>query len=128
MPEQTMEEEIPDSKALQFECEMEADDYAEYRNMILEIYRKPKDIVANLWLARFLMSIHHGKECLVVLGHVVECLGHSSNKITPQDAALLRLLVAKLTAKCLAEYRRLDLICESVNSCPNSSKVLASAA
>jgi hypothetical protein len=81
-----------------------------------------------LWLAKFLLSTQRGQEALAVLGRVLECMGHSSNKVTAQDGALLRLVVAKLTAKHLAEYRRLDLIRESVMLVPDSPSVLASAA
>jgi tetratricopeptide (TPR) repeat protein len=117
---------VIDTSPLRFEMELSSEHYSEYSGHIDKIQASPNDIRLILDLAEFFLAIFLHKESLVCLTRVLDlCM---IKPLPVQEFAMITLMLAKLSARCLGEYRLLAVLKDTVASCPDHPPVLCQAA
>jgi tetratricopeptide (TPR) repeat protein len=115
-----------DTEPLEFEAELTNSDYKEYCALIGKIQSNPNDIRLILDLAEFFLAIFLHKEGLVCLTRVLDlCM---LRPLPMNEFAKINLMVAKLSARYLGDYRLLGILKDTVESCPDYPPVLCQAA
>lgn len=115
-----------DMEPLEFEEEMQSTDYAEYCSLIAKVKSNPNDIRLILDLAEFFLAIFLHKEGLACLTRVLDLSMLKPLPVT--EFATVTLMVARLSAHYLGEFRLLSILKDAVQSCPDYPPVLCLAA
>jgi tetratricopeptide (TPR) repeat protein len=115
-----------DLEPLEFEEEMADEDYDEYCRHVAKVQQNPNDIRLVLDLADFLLSMSLHKEGLATLTRVLDlCM---LKPLPGAEFATVTLLVARLSARYLGEFRLLSILKDATSTCPENPQVLCLAA
>ena len=115
-----------DMETLEFEEELTSADYDEYCDLISKVKQNPNDIRLILDLAEFFLAIYLHKEGLACLTRVLDLSMLKPLPVT--EFATVTLIIARLSARYLGEFRLLSILKDTVNSCPEHPPVLCLAA